>query len=156
MTPMTRRRLLSALAAAPIVAALPSFAQTAPAIVVAKDPNCGCCGAWVDILREAGFDVTVDELGPEGLRAVKVAGGVPAEMASCHTGRVEGYVIEGHVPVADIRRLLDERPDALGLAVPGMPWGSPGMGPEDKREAYDVYLLTKDGGAEVFSSYAAA
>ena len=77
-------------------------------------------------------------------------------MASCHTADVEGYVIEGHVPVADIRRLLDERPDAIGLAVPGMPYGSPGMGPESHREAYDVFLIRRDGTTEVFTSYAAA
>ena len=77
-------------------------------------------------------------------------------MASCHTGRIDGYMIEGHVPVADIRRLLDERPDAVGIAVPGMPYGSPGMGPESERDAYDVFLIRRDGSTEVFSSYAAA
>ena len=75
-------------------------------------------------------------------------------MVSCHTALIDGYVIEGHVPAADIRRLLEERPDAVGLAVPGMPDGSPGMGPEDDREAYDVFLIRKDGSTEVFSSYA--
>ena len=77
-------------------------------------------------------------------------------MISCHTGEIEGYMIEGHVPVADIRRLLAERPDAVGLAVPGMPYGSPGMGPEDQREAYDVFLIRRDGSSEVFTSYSAA
>ena len=80
----------------------------------------------------------------------------PAAMASCHTAHVEGYAIEGHVPPADIRRLLAERPDAVGLAVPGMPWGSPGMGPEAEREAYEVHLIRRDGTTEVFTSYAAA
>ena len=75
---------------------------------------------------------------------------------SCHTGRIAGYVIEGHVPAADIRRLLVERPDAIGLSVPGMPIGSPGMGPEDQREAYDVILIGRDGAANVFASYPAA
>ena len=77
-------------------------------------------------------------------------------MVSCHTGRVDGYMIEGHVPAADIRRLLVERPDAVGLAVPGMPYGSPGMGPESEREAYDVFLIQRDGSIEVFSRYTAA
>ena len=77
-------------------------------------------------------------------------------MTSCHTGEIEGYIVEGHVPVADIRKLLDERPDAVGLAVPGMPYGSPGMGPEDAREAYDVFLIRRDGSTEVFSRYKAA
>jgi hypothetical protein len=77
-------------------------------------------------------------------------------MASCHTGHADGYVLEGHVPAADIRRLLKERPDALGLAVPGMPYGSHGIGPEDQREAYDVFLIHRDGSTDVFVSYEAA
>ena len=77
-------------------------------------------------------------------------------MHSCHTGKIEGYMIEGHVPPSDIRRLLAERPDAVGLAVPGMPYGSPGMGPEDRREAYDVFLIRADGSAERFAHYDAA
>lgn len=89
------------------------------------------------------------------LMRFKMENGIPEAMASCHTARVEGYLIEGHVPVADIRRLLDERPDAVGLSVPGMPWGSPGMGPESEREAYDVHLIHRDGGTTVFSSYVA-
>jgi hypothetical protein len=86
----------------------------------------------------------------------KLDNGIPQEMVSCHTGRVDGYMIEGHVPAADIRRLLEERPDAVGLAVPGMPYGSPGMGPESQREAYVVYLIRRDGTTETFSSYQAA
>ena len=81
---------------------------------------------------------------------------ITPELASCHTADVEGYVIEGHVPVADIERLLAERPDALGLAVPGMPYGSPGMGPESEREAYDVLLILRDGTTDVFTSYKSA
>jgi hypothetical protein len=86
----------------------------------------------------------------------KMAAGIPQAMMSCHTGEIDGYAIEGHVPPADIRRLLSERPDATGLAVPDMPYGSPGMGPEDRREAYDVFLIRRDGSTEVFSRYAAA
>jgi hypothetical protein len=86
----------------------------------------------------------------------KMQAGIPQEMISCHTAEVNGYFIEGHVPPADIRRLLSERPDAVGLAVPGMPYGSPGMGPEASREAYDVFLILRDGSTEVFSSYEAA
>jgi hypothetical protein len=81
--------------------------------------------------------------------------GVPQRMISCHTGMIEGYVLEGHVPAADIRRLLEERPDAVGLAVPGMPYGSPGMGPESQREAYEVFLIRRDGSEEVYTQYAA-
>ena len=86
----------------------------------------------------------------------KLDNGIPQEMISCHTGEIEGYMIEGHVPAADIRRLLDERRDAVGLAVPGMPYGSHGMGPEDQREAYDVFLIRRDGNTEVLTSYEAA
>lgn len=152
-----RRAFLSSALALAAMPVLPVPARAAgPAIRVAKDPNCGCCADWIAILEEADFAVTVDELEPGDLRRHKIALGVPAEMASCHTGVVDGYVIEGHVPVADIRRLLAERPDAVGLAVPGMPYGSPGMGPESEREAYSVHLILKGGGSEVFSSYAAA
>jgi hypothetical protein len=82
--------------------------------------------------------------------------GIPANMVSCHTGTVDGYALEGHVPVSEIRRLLAERPEAIGLAVPGMPYGSPGMGPDSAREAYDVHLIRKDGTTEVYASYTAA
>lgn len=132
-------------------------AQSArPAIHVLKDPNCGCCSAWIEILEKDGFSVTVEPSAGTLLMRHKVENGVPQEMFSCHTGKVEDYVIEGHVPVQDILRLLEERPDAVGLAVPGMPYGSPGMGPESEREAYDVFLLLPDGRKEVFSSYPAA
>jgi hypothetical protein len=93
---------------------------------------------------------------PDALERHKTAKGVPVDMRSCHTGVTDGYALEGHVPVADIRRLLDERPEAVGLAVPGMPYGSPGMGPEEVREAYDVFLIRKDGTTKVFASYEAA
>ena len=86
----------------------------------------------------------------------KLDSGIPQNMASCHTGEIEGYMIEGHVPPADIRKLLAERPDAIGLAVPGMPYGSPGMGSEDEREAYEVFLIFRDGSTKVFSHYDAA
>ncbi len=86
----------------------------------------------------------------------KSENGIPPEMVSCHTARIDRYMIEGHVPVADISRLVKDRPDAVGLAVPGMPYGSPGMGPESAREAYDVVLIRRDGTREVFSSYPSA
>lgn len=100
-------------------------ALAAPTVDVYSDPNCGCCGAWVSHLEDAGFDVNHHRDGD--LRAIKITNGVPPELASCHTAIVDGYVIEGHVPAADIKRLLEERPDTVGLAVPGMPHGSPGM-----------------------------
>lgn len=153
---LTRRdALLSALSLATL-AALPAGAQALPAVHVAKDPNCGCCTDWIDILEAAGFPVTVEEMEPDALRRLKAGLGVSPQMASCHTAKVEGYVLEGHVPVADIKRLLEERPDAFGLSVPGMPWGSPGMGPEDEREEYSVHLLRRDGTTEIYATYGAA
>ncbi|MCC5904426.1 MAG: DUF411 domain-containing protein [Halomonas sp.] len=107
------------------LSALSFSALAAPTVDVYSDPNCGCCGAWVSHLEDAGFNVNHHRDGD--LRAIKIANGVPPELASCHTAIVDGYVIEGHVPAADIKRLLEEQPDAVGLAVPGMPHGSPGM-----------------------------
>lgn len=159
MTQETFSRRAVLIGGAALLAASPSraLAQAAgPAIHVLKDPDCGCCTAWIEILENEGFAVTVEPSAGTELSRYKIANGIPEELASCHTGRINGYMIEGHVPVADIRRLLDERPDAVGLAVPGMPYGSPGMGPESEREAYDVFLIRRDGGAEPFSRYDAA
>ncbi len=142
-----------------MLAALPlrTLAQGfGPAIHVMKDPNCGCCSAWIEILENDGFAVTTEPSPGTLLMRYKLDNGIPQEMVSCHTGRVDGYMIEGHVPVAEIRRMLDERPDAVGLAVPGMPYGSPGMGPENEREAYEVFLVRRDGSTEVYASYSAA
>lgn len=153
-TAIDRRTLLFMAAASALPAGLSAAAPTP--IHVVKDPNCGCCGAWIEILQAEGFAFTVEHATPEALAGYKQANGIPPEMASCHTARVEGYMIEGHVPAADIRRLLAERPEAVGLSVPGMPFGSPGMGPESQREAYDVHLILRDGSTRVFTSYAAA
>ncbi len=105
------------------------IAIAGPLITVYKTPNCGCCVKWVEYLQKEGFEVKAvnrDDLAP-----IKQKAGVPPEMSACHTALVEGYVIEGHVPAQAIRKLLKERPDTLGLAVPGMPANSPGMGPMD-------------------------
>ena len=101
-----------------------SLAETLPEVAVTKDPSCGCCEAWVEHLRKDGFRVKVTDA---AVNPLKVRLGVPRELASCHTAQVGGYVVEGHVPAAAIRRLLAERPSGTGLAVPGMPVGSPGM-----------------------------
>jgi hypothetical protein len=156
---LTRRTTFFAIAAGLAVGLRPAAASAdaAPkAIRVAKDPNCGCCTAWVDIIEAEGFIATIDLLDYDALQAHKAESGIPVSMASCHTAHVESYVIEGHVPPADIRRLLAERPDAVGLSVPGMPNGSPGMGPEMQREAYIVYLIRRNGSAEAFTTYDAA
>jgi hypothetical protein len=111
-----------------------------PKITVSKDPSCGCCGGWVDHLKAEGFAVEVIETA--GLDRVKAKLGVPNDLAACHTAEVEGYVIEGHVPAVAIRRLVSEKPQAKGLAVPGMPVGSPGMEVAGAQaDVYDVVLF---------------
>lgn len=155
---LTRRHVMSGAASLISLGILPgrTFAQDLETIEVFKTAACGCCHDWIVHLKDAGFAVTAQDLEYDALADLKQMAGVPEGLVSCHTGRIAGYVIEGHVPAADIRRLLVERPDAIGLSVPGMPIGSPGMGPEDQREAYDVILIGRDGAANVFASYPAA
>lgn len=129
-----------------------AIAEATP-IDVKKTNGCGCCLAWMDHLEENGFAPSGQDMFAGLLVRFKLDSGVPQRMVSCHTGLIDGYVIEGHVPADDIRRLLRERPDAVGLAVPGMPLGSPGMDQSRWREAYDVFLINKDGSTEVFASY---
>ena len=151
---LTRRKLLifgsSSMFAAPLAALA---ASTLPKIHVVKNPQCGCCNAWMNILAEKGFNVTAEDRSGSLLNKFKIESGVPREMKSCHTAKVDGYFIEGHVPASDIKRLIASHPDALGLAVPAMPYGSPGMGPEDEREAFDVFIISANGTAEVFQHY---
>jgi len=146
---MNRRRLLrSALAAGLVGAPLARAFAESPRITVYKSPWCGCCEAWVDHLRAGGFAAEVHDV--EDLTPIKRIAGVPSGLGSCHTASVNGYAIEGHVPADVIRRLLDERPAVRGLAVPGMPIGSPGMeGPSP--EAYAVYAFTADGRARRYA-----
>lgn len=126
------------------------LAASAAEMMVYKSPTCGCCHKWVEHLQANGFSVKVQN--QEDLSAIKQAHGLTRELASCHTATVEGYVIEGHVPAADIQRLLKERPPVAGLAVPGMPMGSPGMeGP--RAEPYDVVSFDKVGRVKVFASH---
>jgi hypothetical protein len=125
-------------------------AEDLPKMTVWKSPWCGCCGNWIDHMRAAGFEVEVEDV--EDLGMVKRMASVPDELQSCHTARVGNYTVEGHVPASDIIRLLEERPDALGLVVPGMPSGSPGM-ENGEHDPYDVLMLRQDGETEVFSSY---
>ena len=150
---MKRRTCIqSALVACTLGVVLPTQAA-APVVEVWKDPNCGCCKDWIKHLEQSGFRTTVFETGNNSARASL---GMPQKYGSCHTARVGGYVIEGHVPAADIQRLLKEKPQTLGLAVPGMPIGSPGMdGPEYKgrKDRYDVLLVQKDGTSRVFQTH---
>lgn len=120
-------------------------------IAVYKSPSCGCCKQWVEHLRANSFAVTVHET--EDLQPVKSQYQVPEALHACHTAVIGGYVIEGHVPATDIRRLLNERPKARGLAVPGMPDGSPGMETGGPAEHYDVMLFADSGEPQIFSSY---
>ncbi len=129
------------------VAAPPEAAQK---ITVYKSPTCGCCKLWIEHLEEEGF--VVEAFNSDDMNAIKKEFSVPKRMTSCHTATVGGYTIEGHVPAADIRRLLVEQPEATGLAVPGMPVGSPGMEYRDRVDPYDVVLFSADEEA-VFESY---
>lgn len=121
-------------------------------VSVFKDAGCGCCGGWMSHMRENGFAVSATNVAPETMDVVKSKAGVTADTASCHTAIVAGYVVEGHVPASDVQRLMDERPDAIGLSAPGMPIGSPGMEGAGA-ESYDVLLIRRDGRTEVFASH---
>ena len=123
-----------------------------PVVDVYKSPTCGCCSKWVDHMREEGFEVRTTDTSE--LADFKASHGVPRQMESCHTALVGGYVVEGHVPASDIQRLLRERPGIRGVAVPGMPIGSPGMEiPGTKAQPYDVIAFDKTGRTEVFASH---
>ena len=138
--PNRRRAVALLVGAAAFVSPARARATAAPKIVVAKDPNCGCCAAWVDHLRAAGFIAEVNDT--PRMNALKARLGIPPELESCHTGEIGRYVIEGHVPASAITRLLGEQPEAKGLAVPGMPAGSPGMEVEGMPpETYEVFLF---------------
>jgi len=131
----------------------PGMAQGRPVAKVWKDPSCGCCKDWVAHLEGAGFDVQVLDTGNAAARARL---GIPQKYGSCHTAQIGGYAIEGHVPAADIQRLLREAPRAIGLAAPGMPVGSPGMdGPAygGRKDAYDVLLIGTDGNSTVYQAH---
>ncbi|MBS3911411.1 MAG: DUF411 domain-containing protein [Hydrogenophaga sp.] len=155
---MQRRSLLRASPALAVLTLLPTLvtAQTTPTLPVLqvwKDPNCGCCNDWVEYLKRDGFQVQTFDTGNT---AVRKRLGLPDKYGSCHTGLIGGYVIEGHVNAREIRRLLAEKPKAIGLSVPGMPVGSPGMdGPEygSRKDPYDVVLVLPDGSGRVYQSY---
>jgi hypothetical protein len=120
---------------------------------VYRSEDCSCCGKWAKHLEKNGFKVRLHNMSSAKLDQIKTDARVPEQLASCHTAKVEGYVIEGHVPAEDIKRLLSERPKAIGLSVPGMPIGSPGMEVGKKKEAYDVLLLKEDGSTEVYAKH---
>ena len=146
---MKRRLFIQAAVGASVAMPLVAMAA-APVIDIFKTESCGCCGAWVEHLKANGFITRVVNVdNPSDYRE---RGGIPNELGSCHTGMVQGYAIEGHVPASDIKRLLATRPRARGLAVPGMPLGSPGMeGP--RKDPFDVLLVDAKGRSSVFKHY---
>ena len=152
---MNRRRILKSSLGIAVALSLPALASAKPAKVeVWKSPDCGCCKTWLKHLEAQGIGVvTIHDIGNAGARQ---ALGIPVKLGSCHTAKIEGYAIEGHVPAREIKRLLKEKPTAIGLAVPGMPLGSPGMdGPDfdNQTQPYDVLLVLKDGSTRVYQSY---
>lgn len=122
-------------------------------VVMYQNPACGCCGSWAEHMRQAGFEVEVHKT-PE-LNDIKRREGITAEFAACHTAYVDGYIVEGHVPAADVERMLRERPEIKGIATPGMPMGSPGM-EGDRVDDYDVVAFDDQGNTSVFASHRAS
>lgn len=131
---------------------VPSVAA-ANAITVYKTATCGCCTEWVRHMEQAGFEPTVKDLDGSALLERKRGLGVDQRLSSCHTATINDYVVEGHVPSTDVERLLDERPDVAGIAVPGMPAGSPGMDYGQQSESYDVVAFDRSGKSRVFASH---
>ena len=119
-----------------------------------KSPSCGCCSKWVKYMTSHNFNVKSNDVTHGILAKIKMESGIAPHLASCHTAKISGYVIEGHVPAEAVKRLLRDRPNAIGLAVPGMPIGSPGMEFGNEREPHEVILIRKDGAVEIFSSQA--
>lgn len=129
-------------------------AQTRPSrnLIVFKTPTCACCDAWIAHMREAGFTTTITVL--PSLQSVRSSRGMPDALASCHTGLIDGYLVEGHVPAQDVIRLLAEKPTAVGLAVPGMPLGSPGMEtPQGHKDPFETLLVLQSGAVRVFARH---
>jgi hypothetical protein len=130
---------------------LAGTAANAASMTVMKSPSCGCCSKWVEHVRAHGFDVKVVNV--DDIMAVKAKAGIPDNLASCHTTMVGGYVVEGHVPAADIKKLLAQKPKARGIAVPGMPAGSPGMEAPFLKQSYETLLIKADGSTSVFARH---
>ena len=134
------------------ILATPALAAGGPAMTIFKSPWCGCCEAWAKIMEDSGFTVTIEDR--EDLAPVKRRAGVPQAMEGCHTAMIDGYFVEGHVPAASVSRMLSERPHISGIAVPGMPAGSPGMG-DDPGARYDVLSVDGSGKAAIYESVGA-
>ena len=147
---MTRKNVFIGIISLILLAISSPSQQSGPLVTVFKTPTCGCCGKWVEHLKANGFTVKVQEVNDTS--AYERQYRVPRGMVSCHTAVVNGYTIEGHVPAAEIKRLLNERPKAIGLAVPGMPVGSPKM-EATRSEAYSVFVFDESGRASVYAHY---
>lgn len=145
---LNRRHLVACLLAA---AATPAARALAAEPVFYRNPGCGCCLAWTERMAAAGLPVTMED--KEDLAGFSASLGIPAGLEGCHVGEIDGYVVSGHVPPEDIKRLLSEKTMARGLIVPGMPVGSPGMEMGEQKDRYDVLLLAKDGTTTVFASH---
>ena len=149
---MHRRRFFLQTGALASLAWLPALAaKSGPEVHVFKSPTCGCCGHWVEHMQAAGFTVKVTEVSDTAGTRQRL--GMPQRYGSCHTATVGGYLLEGHVPAAEVRRLLAAGPKALGLAAPGMPPAAPGMDVPGNDDPYDVLLIGSDGQSTVFASY---
>jgi hypothetical protein len=122
-------------------------------VIVYKSPTCGCCSLWVQHLRTAGFQVEAHDVSDAKLAVVAAEGGVRDDLRSCHTAKVDGYTVEGHVPAADIQKMLKERPKISGIAVPGMPLGSPGMEQGGQKQPYATVAFTKGGTTSVYARH---
>lgn len=147
-----QRRQFIALGAASVIA--PSIALAAKEdLIVSKSPTCGCCQKWADHMKEAGFNIVMRELEQKRLTALKDRLGVPYQLRSCHTAEIGGYVIEGHVPPIDVQALLSFLPYVIGVAVPGMPVGSPGMEVGDEVEPYASFAFSASGDIRPFSHH---
>lgn len=127
--------------------------SAAPSMVVYKSPTCGCCSLWIDHLKARGFQVEAQNVSDSQLNVVAIQSGVPADLHSCHTGKVGGYIVEGHVPAEDIQRMLKEKPAIVGIAVGGMPMGSPGMEQGGMKQPFTTMAFTKDGKQTVFARH---
>lgn len=128
-------------------------APALPKVTVYKTSTCGCCRLWLDHLKSSGFDVQAMDVSSEDVRKVSKVAGLKDEDVSCHTAKIGDYVVEGHVPAADIKRMLKEKPAIAGLSAPGMPMGSPGMEQGGAKEAYDVIAFKKDGTSTVYATH---
>lgn len=149
---LSRRLFLGAAALVGITGTACAQTPRSRNLTVFKTPTCACCDAWIAHMREAGFSTTITVL--PSLQSVRSSRGMPDALASCHTGLIDGYLVEGHVPARDVIRLLAERPEAVGITVPAMPLGSPGMEtPQGHKEPYDTLLVLRSGATRVFARH---